>query len=390
MGRVHKGCLGILPAGALGVAFFDHLTGELTRLDGSVCFLEREGSASGAALRAAGKLRIGDATIDLHGISRPHLLACFDAGWLPEIVLVCTQPDQLLGMMKAIVRLIERLHSAGALDDAVSELPVFVLCSNGIYFQRVRQYFIELIEEAITFGRLPELWPDRMPRIVGKLLRGVTIQTGLREGEGADAIYRPGQRGRTQLTGGDAANRARVAEVFGSLGGWVEVAAHPSATRVEFDKALVNLCINLLGQLHAIDDAGHFRLLTIREIFAEEGSDEPRELARHVIDVGRAVGAYSAEDDFETLFSQMMASGRLYLDHVPSSLQWIEQQLRQGRLEARPTPTERWLLEPLIRYARVAALEDAAHYFERLTRQIEHRLALAVQAQGRAGEAAAK
>ena len=381
MGRVHQGCLGILPAGALGVAFFYHLTGELARLDGSVCCLERQGSASGAALRSSGVLRIGDTVIDMQRVARPDLPACFEAGWLPEIVLVCTQPDQLLGMMKTIVRLIEHVHSAGALDDAVSELPVFVLCSNGIYFQRVRQYFIELIEEAITFGRLPELWPDRMPRIVGKLLRGVTIQTGLREGEGADAIYRPGQRGRTQLTGGDAANRARVAEVLGSLGCWVEVAAHPSATRVEFDKALVNLCINLLGQLHAIDDAGHFRLLTIREIFAEEGSDEPRELARHVIDVGRAVGAYSAEDDFETLFSQMMASGRLYLDHVPSSLQWIEQQLRQGRLEARPTPTERWLLEPLIRYARVAALEDAAHYFERLTRQIEHRLALAVHAQ---------
>ena len=241
MGRVQKGCLGILPAGALGVAFFHHLTGELTRLDGSVCFLDREGSASGAALRAAGTIRIRDTTIDIRGIARPHLLVCFEAGWLPEIVLVCTQPDQLLGMMKTIVRLIERVHSAGALDDAVSELPAFVLCSNGIYFQRVRQYFIELIEEAITFGRLPELWPDRMPRIVGKLLRGVTIQTGLREGEGAGAIYRPGQRGRTQLTGGDAANRARVAEVMDSLGGWVEVAAHPSATRVEFDKALVNL-----------------------------------------------------------------------------------------------------------------------------------------------------
>ena len=158
MGRVHQGCVGILPAGALGVAFFYHLTGRLARLDGRVCFLEREGSASGAALRSAGVLHIGDATIATARVARPDLPACFEAGWLPEIVLVCTQPDQLLGMMKAIVRLIERLHSAGALDDAVSELPVFVLCSNGIYFQRVRQYFIELIEEAITFGRLPELW----------------------------------------------------------------------------------------------------------------------------------------------------------------------------------------------------------------------------------------
>ena len=373
MGRVHQGCVGILPAGALGVAFFHHLTGELARLDGSVSFLEREGSAR----HHAGTLRIGDATIETLRVSRPDLLACFEAGWLPEIVLVCTQPDQLLGMMKTIVRLIERAHSAGALDDAVSELPAFVLCSNGIYFQRVRQYFIELIEEAITFGRLPELWPERMPRIVGRLLRGVTIQTGQREGSGASAIYRPGPRGRTLLVGGDAANRVRAAESLSALGGWVEVAAHSSPTRVEFDKALVNLSANLLGQLHAIDDAGNFRPLTIREILAGDGADETRELVRHVIEVGRAVGAYAAAEDFETLHSQMMDSARLHLDHIPSSLQWIGQQLRLRKLEPRLTPTEQWLLEPLIRYAHVAGLEDAARYFASLTRRVEHRLALA-------------
>ena len=379
MGRVHQGCVGILPAGALGVAFFHHLTGGLVRLEGSVCFLERENSASGAALRSAGMLHIGDATIKTGRVARPDLPACFEAGWLPEIVLVCTQPDQILGMMKSIVRLIERVHSAGALDAAVSELPVFVLCSNGIYFQRVRQYFIELIEEAITFGRLPELWPERMPRIVGKLLRGVTIQTGQREGSGARAIYRPGPRGRTRLAGGDAANRTRVAELLSTLGGWVEVAEHSSATRVEFDKALVNLCANLLGQLHAIDDAGNFRLLTTREILDEENSGETRELARHVIDVGRSVGAYAATEDFEPLHAQMIESARLHLDHVPSSLQWIEQQLRLGALEPRLTPTEQWLLEPLTRYAQVGGLEEAANYFERLTRQVEQRLALAVR-----------
>jgi hypothetical protein len=379
MGRIHQGSLGILPAGALGVAFFHHLTGKLSRLDGSVCFLEREGSASGRSLRAAGTLRIGEATIDTQRIARPDLLACFDAGWLPEIVLVCTQPDQLLGIMKSIVRLIERLHSTGTLDDAMSDLPIFVLCSNGIYFQRVRQYFIELIEEAITFGRLPELWPERMPRIVGKLLRGVTIQTGQREGNGAAAIYRPGKRGRTVLTGGDAAMRARIAELCSSLGGWMEVAEQGSATRVEFDKALINLCANLLGLLQAIDDEGNFRPLTVREILAEETGGETRALAGQVIAVGRSVGAYSAGEDFEALYSRMLESARLVPDHVPSSLQWIEQQIRRGTLEARLTPTEQWLLEPLIRYARVGGLDEAACYFERLTHRIEQRLALAAR-----------
>jgi hypothetical protein len=380
MARLQTGDVGILPAGALGVAFFHHLTRELADVSGRVSFLEREGSRSGAALRAGGTLRIGEQTLASPHIWRPNLLACFDSGWLPEVVLVCTQPDQLLGMMKTIVRLLERLHVVGALDAAVSELPIFVLSSNGIYFQRVRQYFIEMIEEAITFGRLPELWPDRMPRIVGKLLRGVTIQTGQREGSGAAAVYRPGPRGRTRLAGGDAANRARVAELLTQFGGWFDVAAHPSATRVEFDKALVNLCANLLGQLHAIDEAGHFRLLTVREILDEGVDDEMRELARHVIEVGRAVGAYAPEEGFEMLYAEMIESVRQHEDHIPSSLQWIEQRLRLGTLEPRLTPTEQWLLEPLIRYAHGAGLEEAAHYFEHLTRTIEHRLARALAA----------
>ncbi len=43
-------------------------------------------------------------------------------------------------------------------------------------------------------------------------------------------------------------------------------------------------------------------------------------------------------------------------------------------------PTEAWLLDPLIRYAHAAGLEDAARYFENLTRRVEQRLALAIAA----------
>jgi hypothetical protein len=70
---------------------------------------------------------------------RPTLLECAKQGWLPEILLVCTQPDQLLALLTSWVRLFEALHAeegAAAIDD----LPVLVLTSNGIYFQRVRQF----------------------------------------------------------------------------------------------------------------------------------------------------------------------------------------------------------------------------------------------------------
>jgi hypothetical protein len=283
-------------------------------------------------------------------------------------------------VIAGVVRLVEWLSAQGELDVEASQLPSFILSSNGIYFQRVRQFLIEKLEEATLFGRLPDLWPDRMPHLVGKLLRGVTIQTGQREGSGPAAIYRPGRSGRTRIAGGNAANRERAAALLSERGGWFEaVAATP--TRVEFDKALVNLTVNLLGQLRAIADDGSFRLLTIREIIGEGDDPEVRQLAEQVVEVGRAVRAYAPEDQFAALHEQMIGSAREHLEHVPSSLQWIAQQLRRKALEPRLSPTEAWLLEPLIRYAQAAGLTDAAKYFEDLTRRVEARLAVAAATQ---------
>jgi hypothetical protein len=389
------GTVGITPAGALGVAFFYHLTAGLTRLDGRVHFVEREGSASGAALRGAGGLRIAadDGIVELKSpdIFLPPLSECATAGCLPEVLLICTQPDQLLGLLSAWVKLFESLHAEEG-TASIDDLPVLVLASNGIYFQRVRQFLIERLEEGTLFGRLPDLWPELMPRLVARLLRGVTIQTGQREGSGAEAIYRPGPLGRTRIAGGDPAIRARVVSLLGELGAWVDSADTASPTRVEFDKALVNLTANLLGQLAAIDDSGGFRRVTAGEMLGPEHEVDVRELVQHVVAVGRAVRAYREEESAEEIEARMRESLQSHADHVPSSLQWIEGQLQRQTLSPRLTPTEAWLLEPLIRYAHGAALEDVARYFERLTRTVEHRLAMAVAANAhrRAGERAAQ
>jgi hypothetical protein len=309
-------------------------------------------------------------------IWRPDLIACARERNLPETVLVCTQPDQLLQFLAACVQLLESVHNNG--EELVENLPTLVLCSNGIYFQRTRQFLVEKLEEATLLGRLPDLWPAIMPGLVGKLLRGVTIQTGHREGSGAAAVYRPGPRGRTRLAGGDPMRRQRCCELLSEKGAWCELAVDPSPTRAEFDKALVNLTVNLLGQLHAIDDSGEFHLLTVREILDRDVEQEARTLVQHVVAVGKAVHAYPAETEFEALFAETMENCREHMEHAPSSLQWIEQQLRHRTLQPRITPTETWLLEPLIRYAHAAGLEKEAHYFEHLTRQLERRLGLAI------------
>ncbi|HMC27098.1 MAG TPA: hypothetical protein VKM56_04810 [Verrucomicrobiae bacterium] len=371
-----KGSVGITPTGALGVSLFYHLTQQLQKIDGRVFFLERQGSPSCATLRQKGELLIADARTVHHlptqSLFKPNLLASFEATSLPEVLLVCPNPDQLLGVISEYVALMEAAYEAGELETL--PLPVVVLCSNGIYFQRIRQIYIEKIEEATLLGRLPDLWPDLMPRIVGRLLRGVTIQTAVREGSGPGTIYRPGPRGITRIAGGDAISRERACALLAGLGGWFELAAHSSATRLEFDKAMVNLASNLLGQLYAIDDSGNFTLLRINQIIVPEHEPEIRNLCLHVFAVGRAVRAYEATDEFDALFERLKLTLQPHASHTPSSLQWIALRLRTGSLDLSVPPTEAWLLDPLIRYARSAQLDEAVQYFEDLKERLLEKL----------------
>jgi hypothetical protein len=89
---LRRDTVGILPAGALGVAFFYYLTDRLARIDGRVALYERTGSSSGAALRERGVLRVqtegGVREVRDARIWRPDLIACAKHGDLPELILV--------------------------------------------------------------------------------------------------------------------------------------------------------------------------------------------------------------------------------------------------------------------------------------------------------------
>jgi len=317
-------------------------------------------------------LRIADAAglheIDASTLLKPDLLACAESGDLPEVLIVCPNPDQLLSVITNLVELLERAYQRGELEQL--PLPIVVLSSNGIYYQRLRQIFIEKLEEATLLGRLPDLWPDLMPRIVSRFLRGVTIQTGLREGTGADAIYQPGPRGITRLAGGDTTHRERSCKLLAGKGGWYELAVNSSATRLEFDKGIINLATNLLGQLYAIDETGNFQLLTVAQILSPEREPEIRRLAAEVFAVGQAVKAYGAAEQFQQVYPPLRETLELHRSHVPSSLQWVGLRLRLGGLAPELTPTEMWLLDPLIRYARSAGLDNSAQYFEDLKQRL--------------------
>src|SRR6185503_6586606 len=99
---------------------------------------------------------------------------------------------------------------------------------------------------------------------------------------------------------------------------------------------------------------------------------------RRVFEVGRAVRAYGADERLESIFEQVLETNHQHDDHVPSSLQWVGLRLRQKQLDVQLTPTEAWLIEPLIRYAYAAGLNESAIYFEQLRDELLRKLTLAV------------
>ena len=361
--------IGITPPGALGVAIFHHLTrGGAEPGPGQVGFIRRESSSTTRFLMEADLLRVRyEDKLSEHPLD-PLLLPGWDRDGYPEVLLVCSTPDQLFTIVDEYVRLLERLHASDRLDASASALPAVILCANGIYFQRIRQVLVEKIEEAELLGRLPDLWPDLMPAIVGHWMRGVTIQTGLREGTGARALYLPGPSGLTTIAGGLKPLRERVVTRLAKLGGWFEDAGTRTPTSVEFQKAIINLNGNLIGILASAAEGGSagFKPLSVARVHAPERLPRMRELTHHVMQVGRAVNALGPDETLDAQIDRITRVAAALDNHVPSSVQWVEKHWREGSLKAEVPPTEAWLLNPLLHYARSTGLWEQVAYFEAL------------------------
>lgn len=366
--------VGILSLGALGVAFHHHLNASAQPGEHRTAFLLRGAGAGKERWANDPVLRVerpdGMREIALSGLMAGTLSEATTDGNLPGIILVCTNPDQLQDVIEDYVSVVEGEFKAGRLAGDAARLPLLILCANGIYFQRVRSTFIELLEEATLLGRLPDLWPSLMPQIVGRLMRGVTIQTSVRRGSGAGAVYRPGPPGRTQIAGGDRAARADAVRILAGFGGWFEDAGDMPPTRVEFNKAMVNLAANVVGLLAAIDGDGRFRLMTVGEIGAPVRHPQIRELVGAVVSVGRGIGVYRPDETTEQIFRETLQAQAASASHVPSSLQWLELQLASGAVSPNLGPTEKWLLDPLQHYARSLGDKAAIAYLAGLERDL--------------------
>lgn len=174
--------------------------------------------------------------------------------------------------------------------------------------------------------------------------------------------------------------RQAVALELTRLGLWFEDAGVAKPTRVEFDKALVNLAMNVFGQLAAIDAQGCFRPLTVGDISRYVSRERILELVTEVMKVGTGVGVFRGDELPEATLDELQRQLAATSAHVPSSLQMLEQQIVSGTLASGLGATEKWLLQPLQQYSRSLGDERAIRYFEAMEVELGAAIARAVSA----------
>jgi hypothetical protein len=369
--------IGIMPAGALGVSFYYHLSAGGSE-DTGITFLDRPGGGDSSRLRWADSLQI-----EVDGMIRRvacaqcfsgGLIESYEAGILPELILVGTNADQLDDVLRGLRLLLEWMGDEGRLDARSITFPYLLFVANGIYFNRLRYRFVELLELAMMEGLLPDLWPHVMPALVSHLLRGTTLVLGQRTGRGAEAIYHPGSKGLTTISGGNPASRKRVRKMLFMRGLPVESDNRPPV-HAELQKALLLLIGNVLGAIFSVTPDGRYSPLRVKEIYTREHEGEILILGEHVYIIGHAIGAIPAERAFATDWPILLEQRRTN-EHRPSTLQWIARTLSSGAPCPAMTPNEDWLLTPLEQMAKDMGLKDTFAYFQDLEARYRAMLAM--------------
>lgn len=201
MGRITAPMVGgMVTAPLMSLFVIHHLTAGGS-VDPGVIFLDRPGGGESSQLRWADGLQIEQdgviRRIACAGRFSGGLIESYDAGTLPELILVATNPAQIDQVLSGLLLLLEWMRDEGTLNAERLAYPYLLFVTNGIYFNRLRYRFVEVLERAMMEGQLPDLWPNLVPFLVSRLLRGPKVLIGQRTGRGAAAIYHPGAKGLT-------------------------------------------------------------------------------------------------------------------------------------------------------------------------------------------------
>ena len=175
------GELGVHPPGALGVAFYVHA--------GAECFVGRGGDGISQPLKEVGSLQLMDQgrvrAVPLSGRILANLLEADALDRMPELLLVCCNPDQLALYTGEMTRFLENLSERGrlnTLEDIGRRVPVSLILPNGILAEQTIRTYEEQIQESVLMGRLPGINDAEIRALLDRVVRAVSLQAGGRKG----------------------------------------------------------------------------------------------------------------------------------------------------------------------------------------------------------------
>jgi long-subunit acyl-CoA synthetase (AMP-forming) len=376
---LHDGELGVHPPGALGVAFFVHAQAE--------CFIGRGGDGITQPLKDLGTLNLDDdgtlRSIPLRGRIFANLLEADALDRMPELLLVCCNPDQLGLLTGELTRFLENLcerERLKSLDDVRREVPILLILPNGILAEQVISTYTEQLHEATLMQRLSGVTEDMRAGLLNRVVRGVSLQAGGRRGSGAETVYLLERKGAVVFAGGGDAERERVEQILLAHDYPYTHARGVPGTRIEFDKATISIVLNVGGLIHTVKPDGDLIDLRMGDLCKDPAmSDFVHRITRAVFDVGQAIGAYPPETVYEDIWAKHRATILAHAGHVTSSLKTFRDALARGLRSVALFSNEEWILTPLARYAANAGLTEEKQLFESLKCQVQESMARAIR-----------
>ncbi len=374
-----NGHLGVHPPGALGVALFVHA--------GAECFIGCAGDGITQALKEAATLTLDEAgvprAVPLKGRIFTNLLEADAQDAVPEVLLACCTPAQMPVLTADLTRFSENLAERGRLrsvEDVRRNEPIIVVLPNGILAEQTSRTYRDQLAEAALLDRLPGVSEEMIQALTDRLVRGVSLQAGGRRGSGADTVYLKQPKGSVVFAGGGEAEQDRVEAVLALHGYPCTRVRGVPASRVEFDKAMISIVLNVGGLIHTVRPDGELIDLRMGDLCADASKGEFVDaVTQAVYAVGRACGAYSAADPYDAVWAEHRGTICRSATHVTSSLKSLRDALEAGLDRVALMPNEEWILTPLIAYAARAGMKREEDLFRSLARQVQESMARAIK-----------
>lgn len=208
-------------------------------------------------------------------------------------------------------------------EDVERNLPIFILASNGIFYDEVMFQF------ELKFHAL--LKEDVYEAVKRRIVRGPTTHNGTRKGRGKDSIYEPGAKGGITIAAEDKDIVDRIEEVFRARKYKVEekfkgLWQHPLP--VEYSKGLLNLYFNVTGLLFIVGEGEKLQRPKMGDVLSNA---DMKRRAQEILKVAVALGIkndmYKKGKGFEEALAEeqkrLDGAAKTFEGHVTSSVSEI-------------------------------------------------------------------